>query len=223
LSQAWSGRKYSIIARPDISRVPVKAPARRATAGGAHRQHRVQARPDLLVAVEGAAVERARPAGLLAGGLVELELEDPGEEVAGVGTLAGHVIFGAGIEIGLGARHRRSDALILQAKVVPALLVLARRDSPLNTRQRHLSTSRPKGRKATLSIAWRSSRPISLSRDGTLLRAGADLDQIFGRDDSAIMSPIASWKAVVGAVEVEQGLLVVGALVVIVARARGGR
>src|SRR5687767_835501 len=50
--------------------------------GRAHFQHRVQLLADLLVAVEGAAAERSLPAGLVAGRLVELELKDPGEEVA---------------------------------------------------------------------------------------------------------------------------------------------
>src|SRR5688500_1155597 len=51
---------------------------------GAHLEHRVEPLADLLVAVEAAAVQRPFPAGLVAGGLEELELQDPREEVAHV-------------------------------------------------------------------------------------------------------------------------------------------
>src|SRR5712675_3369418 len=51
----------------------------------AHRQHLLQPRARLLAAVEGALVQRPLVPGRLAHRAVELELEDPGEEVAGVG------------------------------------------------------------------------------------------------------------------------------------------
>src|SRR5690349_12005030 len=49
-----------------------------------HAQHLVEPGPDFLVAVEAAAVKRSLPAGHTAGRLVELELQDSGEQVAGV-------------------------------------------------------------------------------------------------------------------------------------------
>src|SRR3546814_1873909 len=48
-------------------------------------QHRIQLFADLPVAIEGAAMKRAGPAGLIARRLVELELQQPREEIAGVG------------------------------------------------------------------------------------------------------------------------------------------
>src|SRR3546814_13205860 len=76
--------------------------------GRAHFEHGVQPLADFLVVVEGAAMEWSLPAGLLARRLVELELENAGEEVARVGRVAGDVEFGARIEMLLGARDRRA-------------------------------------------------------------------------------------------------------------------
>src|SRR5690606_29929188 len=59
----------------------------------AHLEHRVQLLADRFVAVEAAAVQRPGPAGLVAGRLVELELQDPREEVAHVGDARGNVIL----------------------------------------------------------------------------------------------------------------------------------
>src|SRR3546814_4321165 len=73
-------------------------------------------------------MEWSLPAGLLARRLVELELENAGEEVARVGRVAGDVEFGARIEMLLGARDRRDDALIFEPEVVPGHVVAARLD-----------------------------------------------------------------------------------------------
>src|SRR5207244_13568060 len=63
----------------------------------AEREHLVQPPPDVAIAVEGTAMERPVPAGNVAGGLEELELQDAGKEVAGVGHARRDVIFGAGV------------------------------------------------------------------------------------------------------------------------------
>ena len=69
-----------------------------------------------------------------------------------------------------------------------------------------------------MSIAWRSSRPMSLSALGTLDAVEqADLHQIFRRDRQRDEVADRLVEAVVGAVQVEEGLLVVGALVIVVA------
>ena len=75
-------------------------------------------------AVEGAAVERALVTGGVTHRLVELELVDAGEEVAGVGNVGGDVVFGAGIEVGFGAGDGRGDALVLLAESPPGLVVV---------------------------------------------------------------------------------------------------
>ena len=75
-------------------------------------------------AVEGAAVERAFVAGGVTHCLVELELVDAGEEVAGVGDVAGDVVFGAGIEVGFGAGYGRGYALVFFAQGPPGLVVV---------------------------------------------------------------------------------------------------
>src|SRR3546814_14563975 len=74
----------------------------------------------------GAAMGRPLPARLVARGLVELELEQPRQEIAGVGRVAGNVELRAGIEIRLAARHGRDDALILVAQVGPRLVEIGR-------------------------------------------------------------------------------------------------
>src|SRR5687768_6950950 len=50
-----------------------------------HGEHLVEPPADLAIAVEGTAVEWSAPAGDVARRLVELELQDAGEEVAGIG------------------------------------------------------------------------------------------------------------------------------------------
>ena len=69
-------------------------------------------------------MKRALPPGLVARRLVELELQDTGEEVAGVGHVRGDVILGPGIETVGPARHGRRDALVLQLHVDPMLAVV---------------------------------------------------------------------------------------------------
>src|SRR3546814_4901350 len=64
-------------------------------------------------------MKRAGPAGLIARRLVELELQQPREEIAGVGRVAGDVEFRARIESRRRSRRGRDDALVLEAQVVP--------------------------------------------------------------------------------------------------------
>ena len=77
--------------------------------------------PAAFAAVEGASVEWAFVTRCVTHCLVELELVDAGEEVAGVGDVAGDVIFGAGVEVGFGAGYGWGYALIF-AEGPPALL-----------------------------------------------------------------------------------------------------
>ena len=58
---------------------------------------------------------------------MQLELEDVGQKVAGVGRVARHVVLGAGIEVLLGPFARGADALVLLAQAPPGGVVLLRR------------------------------------------------------------------------------------------------
>src|SRR3954468_18118841 len=91
---------------------------------GAEREHLPQPLAGLLAAVEGALVQRARLARGLAHRSVELELEDVGEEVAGIGDVAGDVVLRAWIELLLAARDGSADALVLRAQRPPGLVVV---------------------------------------------------------------------------------------------------
>src|SRR5215207_1879439 len=94
----------------------------------ARRQHLVQTLPDFLVAVEAAAMQRPLPAGHVAGRLVELELQDPREEVARVRRVPRDMELGARIEVLFRPRDRRRDALILLLQVGPGLVVIGGRN-----------------------------------------------------------------------------------------------
>jgi ApbE superfamily uncharacterized protein (UPF0280 family) len=72
-------------------------------------------------------VQRALVAGGVAQGLVELELQDAGEEVARVGDVGGDVVLRAGVEGVLGAGVDGGDALVLRAQLPPARVVVGGR------------------------------------------------------------------------------------------------
>ena len=59
-------------------------------------------------------MKRALFASDLAERALELELVDACQEIAGVGHIAGNVIFGAGVEIRFCPSYGRSDTLILR-------------------------------------------------------------------------------------------------------------
>src|SRR5688572_20081889 len=90
----------------------------------ARRKHLVQPGTDFLVAIEAAAVERPLPARQVAGRLVELELQDAGEEVARIGRVPRNVELGARIEILLRAWRGRGYALVLLLQPNPRLVVV---------------------------------------------------------------------------------------------------
>src|SRR3546814_20734402 len=58
--------------------------------------------------------------------LIELELKDARQEIPCIGRIAGDMKFGARIERRLIAGHRRDDALILAAQIVPRLFIMIR-------------------------------------------------------------------------------------------------
>ena len=72
-------------------------------------------------------MQRPCPAGLFASGFVELELQDTGEKIAGVGRVTGDMEFGTGVEISFAAFDGRDDALILQPQIGPCLVIGSRR------------------------------------------------------------------------------------------------
>ena len=61
---------------------------------------------------------------------VELELQDERQEVARVRRVTGNMVLGARVEVGLGARHRRTDALVLLAQLPPCRVVVGGRHLP---------------------------------------------------------------------------------------------
>ena len=65
--------------------------------------------------------------------------------------------------------------------------------SPENTRHRHWSISKPKGRNAIFSMALDISRPMSRDASGAL-SSRPIFTRYSGVTDSATVSPIASWK-----------------------------
>src|SRR6266404_4441832 len=89
-----------------------------------HREHLPEPLSGFLAAVEGALVQGALVSGRLAHGAVELELEESGEEIARIRDVRRHVVFGARIEVLLGARHRRRHALILRPQGPPGFVVV---------------------------------------------------------------------------------------------------
>ncbi len=72
-------------------------------------------------------MQRTLPARGVAQRLLELELQDEGEEIARVGRVVRDVEFRARIEVFFAARDRRLDALVLAAQVPPGLVVIRRR------------------------------------------------------------------------------------------------
>src|SRR5262249_35021160 len=81
-----------------------------------------------LAVEDGAAIQRAGAPGGPRQRAVELELEDVRQEVPRVWDVGCDVILGAGVEVLLGARGWRRDALIFPAQIPPGLVVLLRRD-----------------------------------------------------------------------------------------------
>ena len=73
-------------------------------------------------------MERALPARDIASCLVELELQNPREEVAGIWRVAGDMIFRTGVEAVCCTLHGRDNALILQTQVGPTLVVIGWRN-----------------------------------------------------------------------------------------------
>src|SRR6266849_972449 len=91
-------------------------------------QHRLQPFPRFFVPVDRAGVERAVVISEPAERSVELKLEDPSQEVAGVGHVGWYVILRAGIEVLLPAQNRRIDSLVLPPQLPPGGVVVFRAD-----------------------------------------------------------------------------------------------
>ncbi len=145
-SQDCSGAKYSSIGLADISRLPVNAcSASGHGLRGAHRQHLISAARRLPCCRKSCSGEAALPARHVAGRLVELELQDASQEIAGVGRVARNVELGARIEVRFRARDRGSDTLILLSSGRPRPgCSLRRRDRRRRTRPSAIC--RPSGR-----------------------------------------------------------------------------
>ena len=68
------------------------------------------------------------PPGNIAGRLVELELQYPCEEIAGVGRRGRNMIFSPCVKSVSRTFNRRHDTLILEAQVRPTLVIVCRRN-----------------------------------------------------------------------------------------------
>ena len=178
--------------------------------------------PGGLVAVDRAAVERLRAARGLRQRAMKLELQDIGQEVAHVRDIGRHVIFRAGIEIRFAAARPAARcpgtsgaAPTRSGCISPAG---SRRRTPSSATGR--SSARRAGRRSSPApcaaagrCPWKYPGPLSSKPDlHQVLRRHRERD---GVADGLVES-------VVGAVAEQVRLLVVGALVEVVARARGG-
>jgi hypothetical protein len=138
---------------------------------------------------------------------VELELQDVREEVARVGTRCRHVVLGAGSKSPRSRATGGAHALVLLAQLPPGLRCTAPAPiSPEKTFQRHWSTSRPKGRKATLSSAMLHQQAEVAVASGAPVDQ-ADLLRYSGVTDSDDGVAQRLVEAVVGAVAIEERLL----------------
>ena len=147
---------------------------------------------------------------------MKLKLQDVGEEVARVGHAARHVILRAGIEVRLSARHRRRDALVFLAQFPPGGVVLigrhfAREDLPAPLIDHEAEGQEGDLLKRPFHQQSQVARGIRHGLDQT------DLLQVIGRDGKLDRVADRFVEAVVGAIAEEEGLLVIGALIVVVA------
>src|SRR3546814_11205052 len=69
----------------------------------------------------------------MAGSLVELELQNSGEEIAGIRCIPGNMELSTGIEGIRGTINRRFYALILQSQCRPGMIVIRRCDRTIGT------------------------------------------------------------------------------------------
>src|SRR5262252_242488 len=181
----------------------------------AHGEHFVEAIAGGLVLVDRTAMQGAFLPGSFAEGAMELELENPRQEVTNVGDVAGHVILGARIEIGFAAFHRRRHALIPGLQLPPHLVVLLGRDLSGEDFPAPLIDEKSEGQEGDFIQGHleQISDVGALRRD---LVEQADLFQIFGRDGEGDGIANGLMESVVGAVLKQRGLIAVGALVVVV-------
>ena len=148
---------------------------------------------------------------------MKLELQQPGQEVAGVRDVGGDVILGARIEVLLAARHRRVHPLIPATELPPGLVVvagfgLARKDIPPP-----LVDEQAEGQEGHLR-----QRFLHLHVDQALVVPGNRRQQtqpfqVSGRDGQRERVAEGLVKAFVGTGLIERGELVVGVKVIVVA------
>src|SRR5437588_5895517 len=112
---------------------------------------------------------------------MKLELKNTSQEIADVWSVGGHVVFGAGIKIGLSALHRRSNALILGSQLPPCFVVLFRSNLAREDLPAPLINEQSKGQKGDL-VQRHFEQITSI---GALRRDGLQQThffQVFGRD-----------------------------------------
>ena len=103
----------------------------------------------------------------MAHGAIELELQNPRQEISRIGHVGRHVIFRAGIEVGLAARHRRRNALIPLAHRPPRFVVVGRFDLAAEDFPAPLIDEQSEGQERHFveSLAQQEANVVSL-RDG---------------------------------------------------------
>src|SRR5919201_462874 len=97
---------------------------------GPEREHLPEAPARFLAPVKRALIQRAPLPCRLTHRPIELELQEPREEVSRVGDVCRDVVLRARIEVLLRARDRRRDALVLRAQRPPGLVVVRGRRLP---------------------------------------------------------------------------------------------
>ena len=162
-------------------------------------------------------MERSLPARRVAGRLVELELEDPRQEIARIGRVARNMEFGARVKVALAPCNRRSNPLILLAKLIPARVVATRRDRAVENAPTPLIDQQSERKERHLVHRLAKQQTGVLGRIGHLVAVEQpDLNQIFRghrqRDEIAdrLVEPV------IGPVQIKIGLSLVRPLVIIV-------
>ena len=163
-------------------------------------------------------MQRSFPASSIASGLVELELQNPREEIARVRRVARDVIFGARIEGIGGALDRRRDALILQAQLVPGRRIVCRLDITGEDAPAPLVDQQAERQEGNLVHCLPQQQAEVLVGSGHFgLVKQADLHEIFWRNRERDRIADCLVEPVIGAILEQEALVLVGALIIVVA------
>src|SRR5580704_10093137 len=183
----------------------------------AEAEHCIQFFAGAFVSVNRAAIQRALVTGSFAERALKLELVNGRKEIAHVRNVGRHVVLCAGIEVGFAARDGRRDALILLAKFPPRFVVVGGLDLAGENFPAPLVDDQSEGQKRYL-FKRLAEEIVGVAGRWRHSVDQADGLQVFRRDGERDGVANGFVEAVVGAATEERRQLVVGALVVIVAK-----